>query len=215
MKQSFVLYTSYQEQIELLNMEQRGALFTAIMAYASDCDLPEMDGITAMAFSFIKADLDRDREKYEKTCEARREAGKMGGRPKANGYGEKANGFFEKQTKAKKPDNEYEYEDELKENTPKGVQKKKFQPPTVQQVKDYALANGLSLDADRFCDFYGSKDWMVGKNKMKDWQAAVRNWCRNKDKPLARQPSGKFANFEQRSYDYDALGALLQYGGTG
>lgn len=112
MKNSFVIYTDYMEQVELLTMEQRGILFTSIMSYASDRELPDMDGMTKMAFSFIKATMDRDMEKYRQTVEKRKEAGKLGGRPKADGSSEKqskakkANGFSEKQSKAKKPDND-------------------------------------------------------------------------------------------------------------
>lgn len=108
MKNSFVLYTDYIEQIEMLSREQRGDLLTTIMLYAAGRQLPEIDGMTKMAFGFIKSQLDRDKEKYEQTVEKRREAGKKGGRPKANGCDDKAkkaNGFSEKQTKAKKPDN--------------------------------------------------------------------------------------------------------------
>lgn len=109
MRDSFVLYTEYMAQIELLNMEQRGKLLTAIMNHALGRASPELDAVTSMAFSFIRSRMDRDGEKYEKTVEARKEAGKMGGRPKANGFpkkqtkAKKANGFSEKQTKAKKP----------------------------------------------------------------------------------------------------------------
>ena len=109
MRDSFVLYTEYMAQIELLNMEQRGELLTAIMNHALGRASTELDAVTSMAFSFIRSRMDRDGEKYEKTVEARKEAGKMGGRPKANGFSEKqtkakkANGFSEKQTKAKKP----------------------------------------------------------------------------------------------------------------
>lgn len=102
-KDSFVLYTEYMEQVELLSMEQRGILLTAIFAYVSDAELPDMDGITKMAFAFIKSRIDKDTEKYAKTIEKRKEAGKLGGRPKTNGFSEKqekakkANGFSEKQ----------------------------------------------------------------------------------------------------------------------
>ena len=37
------------------------------------------------------------------------------------------------------------------------------------------------MDAEAFCDFYASKNWMVGKNKMKDWNAACRNWARRQE----------------------------------
>lgn len=88
------------EQISILSIEQKGVLLTAIFSYASDLALPEMDGMTKMAFSFIKGRMDRDAEKYAQTIQKRREAGKLGGRPKTNGSSEKAkkaNGFSEKQ----------------------------------------------------------------------------------------------------------------------
>ena len=119
MKESFVIYVKYLDNIETLNMEQRGVLFTALMRYVSDQDPPEMDGITAMAFSFIKSQIDEDTKKYEEKCRKRAEAGKLGGRPKE---AKKANGFEEKQIKAKKangyfafeknPDNDNEYDNE-------------------------------------------------------------------------------------------------------
>lgn len=111
MKNSFVLYSEYKEQFSLLSNEEAGKLIMAIFEYTESGNVPDLDGMALMAFSFIKKQLDRDSEKYEKTVEKRREAGKNGGRPKANGFSEKAkkaNGFFEKQTKAKKPDNDNE-----------------------------------------------------------------------------------------------------------
>ena len=62
---------------------------------------------------------------------------------------------------------------------------KRFKPPTIQEVKAYCIERGNTVDPERFVDFYESKGWMVGKNKMKDWKAAVRNWER-KDKPKDR-----------------------------
>lgn len=112
MKKSFVLYTDYLEHIEELSDEQAGRLLLAIMYYQSGKELPEMDAVTKMAFSFIRCQLDKDSQKYAEISERRREAGKMGGRPTANGFLEKqtkakkANGFLGKQTKAKKPDND-------------------------------------------------------------------------------------------------------------
>lgn len=54
---------------------------------------------------------------------------------------------------------------------------RRFVPPTPTEVGQYAIEKGLTIDGDKFCDFYESKGWMVGKNKMKDWKAAVRGWC--------------------------------------
>jgi len=61
---------------------------------------------------------------------------------------------------------------------------KAFSKPGAQELGNYFFERG-SIDAinqaDKFFDFYESKDWKVGKNKMKDWKAAVRNWMRGND----------------------------------
>lgn len=60
---------------------------------------------------------------------------------------------------------------------------KRFKPPTLEEVKAYCIERNNGIDPERFIDFYESKGWMVGKNKMKDWKAAVRSWeSRNKKK---------------------------------
>lgn len=109
MKNSFVLYTDYFEHFSLLSLEQQGLLINAIFKYQLGEELPEMDMGLKMAFSFIKAQLDRDNEKYENTCEERRKAGEKGGAPKGNQNARKhkqtnqANGCSNKQNQAKQP----------------------------------------------------------------------------------------------------------------
>ena len=99
-KNSFLLYDEYAEHFLLLSMEQRGVLITAIFAYCRKEELPIMDGTVNMAFSFIKAQLLRDNERYEEIIKKRSDAGKLGGRPKKQTKAKKANDFSEKQTKA-------------------------------------------------------------------------------------------------------------------
>lgn len=57
-----------------------------------------------------------------------------------------------------------------------GKSKKRFSPPTLEEVKAYCLERDNQVDAEQFIDFYSSKGWMVGKNPMKDWKACVRTW---------------------------------------
>lgn len=64
-----------------------------------------------------------------------------------------------------------------------------FIPPTVEQVREYICEKGYSVDAERFVDYYTSNGWMVGKNKMKDWKAAVRTWSKGE----VQKPSGRNA----------------------
>jgi len=61
-------------------------------------------------------------------------------------------------------------------NNPKREKSSRFSPPSVQEVSDYCLQRSNGINADSFINFYESKGWMVGKNKMKSWQAAIRTW---------------------------------------
>lgn len=81
-KNSFLMYIDYEEQFNLLTDEQIGQLMRAIIKYEKTGNVPELKGMLKMAFSFIKTQLDRDREKYNKRCEQNRENAKKGGRPK-------------------------------------------------------------------------------------------------------------------------------------
>lgn len=51
-----------------------------------------------------------------------------------------------------------------------------FVPPNISEVKEYCLERKNSVDAEKWHNFYLCKGWMVGRNKMKDWKAAVRTW---------------------------------------
>ena len=82
-KNSFLMYTDYKKHFDLLSDADKLILLYAIFDYAMGIDT-ELDGVVAMAFSFIKTQMDRDREKYASICEKRREAGAKGGAPKGN-----------------------------------------------------------------------------------------------------------------------------------
>ena len=62
--------------------------------------------------------------------------------------------------------------------------RKNFIVPTIIEIEDYCRLRGNQINAEQFYDFYQSKGWMVGKTKMKDWKAAIRNWERNRKKNL-------------------------------
>lgn len=54
--------------------------------------------------------------------------------------------------------------------------KSTFVVPSFDEVKAYCTQRGNRVDARKFIDFYTAKNWMIGRNKMKNWQAAVRTW---------------------------------------
>lgn len=85
-------------------MEQRGALFTAILSRAAGEEVPELDSITAMAFSFISSQLDRDFAKWEdvraKRVAAGREGGKASGKTRKQKQANESNASISKQNEA-------------------------------------------------------------------------------------------------------------------
>lgn len=64
--------------------------------------------------------------------------------------------------------------------------RKRFVPPSVEEVASYAREEGLTMDAAAFVDYYASNGWKVGKGAMKDWRPAVRNWARRDERDRAR-----------------------------
>ncbi len=73
MNDSFILYTSYYALIEGLTDEQLGQLTRAIFLYARDGKSIKLEPVVRMAFSFIKDNIDRNADKYQKKCERNRE----------------------------------------------------------------------------------------------------------------------------------------------
>lgn len=81
---------------------------------------------------------------------------------------------------------------EIKENNIEGKRRKPpFHPPSIEEVKSYVLEKGYSVDAEQFVNFYESKGWMVGKNKMSNWHAAIATWQKRENE--------RNGNFQQKS----------------
>lgn len=64
-----------------------------------------------------------------------------------------------------------------KENIKK---EKKFQKPTLEEIKNYCQERNKNVNPEKWLNHYESNGWLVGKNKMKDWKAAIRTWEDNK-----------------------------------
>ena len=56
-----------------------------------------------------------------------------------------------------------------------------FSPPDRETVLAYCQDQGLLMDVDSFLDYYTANGWMLGRSPMKNWQAAVRRWCRKEE----------------------------------
>ena len=197
MRDSFVFYRSFAEAIRKLKSDdERLTIYEAIIDYALDDIEPDVDNVPDMAFTLIKPQIDANNRKYAN--------GKKGGRPKNQTETKPKPKQNQPKTKPKPNvnDNDNENVNVLsKDNIGR------FTPPPLADVQSYFKEKGINdpKEPEKFIDFYTSKGWMVGKNKMKDWKAAVRNWIKGIDKSKVG-----FNNFDnQRNYDNDELERLL------
>jgi len=112
-KKGFVLYTDQIDLFEDLPDEYAGKLIKHIYRYVNDLNPITDDLVVKSGFSLIKAQLKRDLKKWENTCDARSEAGRLGGiksgearRSKTNqNEANEANALNLKQTKQNEHDN--------------------------------------------------------------------------------------------------------------
>lgn len=78
-------------------------------------------------------------------------------------------------------------QEKVKEKVKEKEQPDRFKKPSPDEVREYALSIDFDLDGNEFCDFYESKDWMIGKSKMKNWKAAVRTWKTKRQNDIPKE----------------------------
>lgn len=229
MRESIVFYRSFYEAIKELSAEEFRNAVMAIMEYGLNDSEIDTSGVAKAILIMAKPQIDKNNKRYENGLrggtkpkqnqnETKLESNSNQTRtklePKWNQSGTKA----EPKRTNPEPNDNVNDNDNVNVNDIKESEEKKprFYPPTLEELKKYIDDNKYNVDPERFIDYYTANGWTVGKNRMIDWKAAVRNWDRSQ-KPGGRMrqestAKTKFSNFEQRSYDYAALESAL--GGT-
>jgi hypothetical protein len=59
------------------------------------------------------------------------------------------------------------------------AKERRFVKPTIEEVRAYCLERKNKVDAEQWFSHYEANGWLVGKNPMKNWKAAVVSWERN------------------------------------
>lgn len=184
MRDTFIFYRSFKESMSDLSDKDKLIMYEAISDYSLDLKEPKLTGFPKALFSLIRPILDANIQRWKN--------GRKGGAPIGNLNAKKTT---EKQprndrkTTEKQPNKDKDVNKDKKYNiknvniedksSNNGADKStRFVPPTLSEVQEYIQKNNYSVDALTFIDFYTSKGWMVGSNKMKDWKAAVRTWQR-------------------------------------
>jgi hypothetical protein len=192
MKESVILYQSQYDAVKDLSFEDKGRLLDAIFLFISGEDVslpPALD----LAFRFIRSQIERDQQKYNTIVEKRRMAGHFGGIERAKQMqANLANASKCKQIKqdqANQADNDnVSVNDNVTDNDNENVdinvssikaKRKRFTKPTIEEINSYIKENHYRIDGQKFYDHYESNGWHVGKVKMSDWKATVRNWTKS------------------------------------
>ena len=190
MKRRFYMYSAWERPMSKLTDEQLGKFLRIYyqMQLTGDTDVDSEDPMVDIMLEVVREQVTFDVRSYERKCEANKENGEKGGRPAKP---EEPNKTQQNPTKpnSRDSDSDTEIDSEIEpeigidsERLRSGESKKRFRPPTVEEVEAYCFERNNKVDAERFVDYYTANGWKVGKNPMKDWKAAVRNWER-KDPP--------------------------------
>lgn len=189
MRDSVLFYRSFYDALKNIPPDERLKVYDAIMEYGMYDHDPDLDGVALAIFLLAKPQIDANNKRYENGCKAK-----------------KKRTVSETEANTKQESSECEAKEKEKEKVKDN--NKIFIPPSVDDVRAYCTERGNNVDPQSFVDFYESKGWMIGKNKMKDWKAAVRTWERSETKTRQGE-TAKLAkdnnNFERRKYDFDAL----------
>lgn len=193
MRDSVLFYRSFYDALKNIPPDERLKVYDAIMEYGMYDRDPDLDGVSLAIFLLAKPQIDANNKRYENGCKAK-----------------KKRTVSETEANTKQDLSECEAKEKEKEKEKVKVKdnNKIFKPPTVDDVRAYCTERGNGVNPQPFVDFYESKGWMIGKNKMKDWKAAVRTWERSETK-TRQEGTAKLTkdhnNFERRQYDMEAL----------
>lgn len=233
MTRNIILFQNYKENISLLSQKQKGDLLDAIFAFNEGEEI-DLEPITKMAFSFIKIDMKRNFEKWSETKNGRSYNGRLGNIKRWN-YDLYEKILIEKITleeaeviakdrKASLGDNSESLKSQAVANVAidididkdkdkdidiskkeKFYKKKKFQKPSLEEVKNYCREKKYKINSSQFVDFYEMKGWKVGKEPMKDWKAAVRYWASKDDTKKSSH------DLEEKDYYGNSLDGFITY----
>ena len=172
----FKLWLHHKPLIEAVPDAVAGKAIKAALNYFTTGEVVQLGELEALVFTTIKPDIDEAHTDYLRDVEN----GKKGGRPKTTVEDKplvrEGNPPLPTAPQGER-DGEREGDEEGKGcKADKPPTRRRFSPPTVDDVREYCLSKGYAVDPDRFVDYYTSNGWLVGKNKMKDWRAAVRTW---------------------------------------
>jgi|LakMenE18May11ns_1017448.scaffolds.fasta_scaffold9936887_5 hypothetical protein len=191
MRESTVFYRSFYEAIKELDADTQAQVYSAIFEYALNFNEVELKGVAKTVFTLIKPQLDANQKRYENgnKPKVKQVISKQEAKPKQDVSKVEANVNVNENVNVN-----------ANENVNAKVSRSHFRAPAYDEILNFmkernSLAGNVWNDAKvvteskAFFNHYESNGWMVGKNKMKNWEAAVRNWMNNNSKFENNKPN--------------------------
>ena len=198
-KKSFILYADLIHTVKQMPSDKAGELFLTILEYVNDENPEIKDLMVKLVFEPIKQQFKRDLEKYNDKKKKWSEAGKKSAKARSEKKNPTESTDVENvKIKSTDPTVNVNVNDTVNVNVndnvnvnvndnvnvikEKVIRAKRFLPPTLLEIQSYCSERKNKVDSEKFLDFYESKGWLIGKNKMKCWKASVRTWEKNENK---------------------------------
>ena len=183
MKESFVIYKAFYEPISELSDEDLGQLFRFIFLYQIKEIEPPNTSRIYMAFQFFKNQFRLDNEKYLVVVNRNKNNGSKGGRPKTQDNPKNPVGYL----KPKKADNDNGNDNDyvIKDISKTSLQE--VEKLFLEKTESIWTESYAKKEAEKFYNFYGSKGWKVGKEKMKSLPHAIGGWISRCDNPETKK----------------------------
>lgn len=186
MRESTVFYRSFYEAIKELDANLQAQVYSAIFEYALNFNEVELKGVAKTVFTLIKPQLDANQKRYQNGTQAKQKQSASKTEAKVKQEESKVSPNVNVNVNANENDN-------ANANANAKVSRSHFRAPTYEEIFEFMkMKNGMAgniwpdakviSESKAFFNHYESNGWMVGKNKMKNWEAAVRNWMNNNSK---------------------------------
>jgi hypothetical protein len=210
-KKSVLLYCDIIHTVRELSDDEAGRLFKHYLAYINDLNPTPPDKLTQIVFEPIKQNLKRDLVKWQSISEKRSESGRLAGIKSGEARRTKTN-QNEPNVQFTNQTNQNEHVKDIVKDIVKvkvkeihiinKESKKVFTKPTLLDCENIFIQKTAfnwteyfaKSEAAIFFNFYESKDWMVGKNKMKNLNGAIGGWIARTNKNENTKPKSNTTN---------------------
>lgn len=184
-RDGFVFYESFYDATRCLPEQTKLEAYRLLFEYALYGSEPQTEDAIAMGFfKLMRPQIDANNRRRENGCK-----GGRANQALSKGVASLEQAGSEEIASFEQNSSEEAAKDKVNVNVKAKAKAKDsdggFRPPSLAEVRQYCLERGNNINPEQFIDFYAAKGWFVGKNKMKDWRAAIRTWERREEKNLA------------------------------